>query len=60
MDDKKTQRTDGGGMTDIESMGAELEKFIYHPHPTTEEREKAHRCLVKLLEISGPLGMAAK
>ncbi len=47
-------------MTDIESMGAELEKFIYHPHPTTEEREKAHRCLVKLLEISGPLGMAAK
>ena len=45
-------------MTDIEEMGAEIEKFIYNPYPTAAEREEAHSCLVKILDIAEPLGMS--
>ncbi len=43
-------------MTDIEQMGEVVEKIIYNPNPTGEEREEAHRCLVRILEIAEPLG----
>lgn len=46
-------------MTDLEQLGAEIEKMIYNPHPTAEERLEAHRCLTKILEIAECLGMAA-
>lgn len=44
-------------MTDIEEMGEVVERIIYNPNPTAGEREEAHRCLVRILDIAEPLGM---
>ena len=46
-------------MTDLEQMSAEIQKFIYNPHPTAEERIEAHRNLTKILEIAEHLGLPA-
>lgn len=47
-------------MTDIELMGDKLKTFIYHPHPTPDERLQAEKTLIELLTIAEPLGMATK
>jgi len=47
-------------MTDIELLGDKLKAFIYHPHPTPDERLQAEKILTDLLTIAEPLGMTTK
>jgi len=47
-------------MTGIELLGDKLKAFIYHPHPTPNERLDAEKTLNEILHISDRLGVVTK